>query len=197
MNQGACWASESRDSLKVASFNESKSYTVQREDLNSLFPIFKEIGVKLEDSISIQAYSHCSAMGMRHVFKVNYESGVSYCLWSQFENGEFKKIDLDLAEAEYNGLCDGIVSNKLLVSPNKGISLDELLNEFSDLNIEVSNSKKISANIFVIEFRVKSNEIFEIYNRTYKNPKFKFVDFVTRQRPIGDVVTSEALSVYK
>lgn len=197
LNQGACWISDSPESLKVASFNEAKSYTVQKENLDSLFPIFKEIGVKLEESTSIQAFGHCSAMGMRHVFKVNFESGLSYCLWSQFDKGEFKKIDLDLAEADYNGICDGIIFNKLLISPNKEFSLQDLLSEFANLNIQVKNTSKIANNIFAVEFSVKNNEIFEIYNKTYKNNKFRFVDFVTRQRPIGDIFLSEALSIEK
>lgn len=197
LNQGACWISETSDSLKVASFNESKSYSIQRESLDSLVPILKERGISSQDIISMTSFSHCSSMGMRHVFKINLDAGVSYCLWTKFESQEFKKVDFDLAEADYNGLCDGIVSNKLLVSPAKDKNISDLILIFESLGAQVVASSNIARDVYAIEFKTKSNEVIKLYQNTQKNKSFRFVDFVTRQRPIGDVLVSEILSIEK
>lgn len=192
LNQGSCWVQEKGDSIKVANFNEKNSYDLDREKLIDIFEILKkELNIKFEDITQISSHVHCSAIGARHVFKINLD-GDYYCLWAKYDNSKLVKIDFDLA-LESEKLCDGILEDRVLVSVLKDSSIEEVVKEMEALNYKVTHFENIATNIYAIKLATKKSEIIKVVNLMQKSKNLKFIEFVRRQRPIGDFLNSDVL----
>lgn len=193
LSQGACWAQDESDSLKVSSFNEHSSYVVDKNFLAPLITRLEKTGVLTSDISNIESYVHCSGMGLRHVFRVSTFADQNYCVWAKYNKGELEILDFDLAD-NYQGLCDGVVFNKLIVAPGEGYSVEDIVAEVEAFGYKVSSKSALYKDITSLALEVESNEIFKIHTMLKSSKTIRIVDLVTRQRPIGEAMLTEALS---
>ncbi|EQC51485.1 hypothetical protein [Bacteriovorax sp. DB6_IX] len=195
LSQGSCWVSSSEDSVQVASFNEGKSYHIYRSRLEELVGFFHDNGISPTEIESIDPYLHCSGVGGRVVFRVKAQ-GVNYCTWSEYDGKSFKFKSLDLSQYE-DGLCDGVVPNKIIVAPEKDGDMKRIVADLEDAGVVVEKVEAIFRDLHTITFKSQKDEVFKIKNILLENKNARIVDLVTRQHPIGDSAYLEALSFKK
>ncbi|EQC44032.1 hypothetical protein M900_1230 [Bacteriovorax sp. Seq25_V] len=193
LSQGACWAQDESDTLKVSSFNEHSSYVVDKNFLGPLIQRLEKNSVTVSDITNIDSYIHCSGLGLRHVFKVSTANDQNFCVWGQYKKGELSILDFDLADS-YQGICDGVVANKLIVGPANGFTIEDISSEVESYGYKVVAKSPLYKDISSITLEVESNEIFKIHTLLKASKTIRVVDLVTRQRPIGEAMFSEALS---
>lgn len=195
LSQGACWVKGRGEVTQVASFNEGKSYQVTKYHLDDLVKFYAKNGIKFQNVESVETYLHCSGVGAQFVFKVSTDVE-SYCTWSRFDGEKFQFSSLDLAD-DFNGVCDGVVKQKLLVAPSGKETAIELEEEISLMGFEVKAFEKLTRDIYSVTLNVNEGEIFKAKKEIEASKSFRFVDLVTRQHPIGDVMALESLSLKK
>jgi hypothetical protein len=195
LSQGSCWVSNKGDHVQVASFNEGLSYNIYRSRLEELVNFLHDNGISPTEVEGIDPYFHCSGMGGRVVFRLK-ANGVNYCTWSHFDGNKFNFKPLDLADGE-EGICDGVVFNKLIVAPADGSSIDNVVQEIEEMGVEVASAEVLFRDLHTITVEKSKMEIFKIRNLLMEKKSARIVDLVTRQHPVGDSVYLESLSFKK
>ncbi len=195
LSQGSCWVSNKGEYVQVASFNEGTSYSLYRSRLEELVNFLHDKGVSPTEIEGIEPYFHCSGMGGRIVFRVKTEKA-QLCTWSQFNGKQFLFKDLDLADGE-EGICDGVVANRLMVAPAEGNTIEGIVDELEEQGVVVTTTEVLFRDIYSITFENKGVEVFKVRSLLQSNKSARIVDLVTRQHPVGDSVFLESLSFKK
>ena len=187
LNQGSCYFHQDQmGDIKVASFNDSKSFQLNPTQWNDFLD---GLGAHKADTLI-----HCSGHGARMV--VNFESDKGReCVWAKVNGSDIEVLDRDLSN--YNsGLCDGVVENRLIVSfKSNGLSDTENFTQIeNNYAIEVNEVRELAKGVYEMSFESQSDDVFSIKSLLEKSKTLRYVDLVTRLRPVGDYKVIEELS---
>lgn len=189
LNQGSCHVSfDNKSDLKVASFNDGKAFTL-------LYGQWQRFVEGLESEYT-ETFIHCSGQGARVVLNIETQKGRE-CVWADVNNGSLRILDRDLSQFN-EGICDGVLENRLILSFQKnGLSEeDNLIQLESSLGVEISDYRILAKGIIEVEFLIEQTEmtIFDMRKLLLKKKSLRLADLVTRQRPIGDYIKLEEFS---
>ena len=187
LNQGSCYFHQDQmGDFKVASFNDSKSFQLNPTQWNDFLD---GLGAHKADTLI-----HCSGHGARMV--VNFESDKGReCVWAKINGNEIEVLDRDLSNFN-SGLCDGVLENRLIVSfKRNGLSDSENFTELEkNFSLDIFEVRELSKGVYEMSFESQNEDVFSIKNLLEKSKTLRYVDLVTRLRPVGDYKVLEEFS---
>ncbi|EQC47831.1 hypothetical protein M899_2154 [Bacteriovorax sp. BSW11_IV] len=187
---GACWISEESQLIKIASFNDQKSFIIDGGDLSRFQENLDRSGVQLIHDESNSYYVHCGSFGAQFVANIKTQNGRA-CVWSRFAEGKFSKFEVgELQEVEL-GICDGYREGQLLI----GLTPDEALRaEAIDQMREYLAGKGELIKVNDKLYQVKFEDTSAFQEAFSKKEGVKYIERIMINHPVGVFHQLESLN---
>jgi hypothetical protein len=187
LSEGACWY-DSKDVLKVASFNDKTVYNGDREQIEA------EIEALLNHPkiTEMKLFLHCGGYGASLVARVQTDSGTQ-CVWTRFEKGKLLPRSIGgVSEKSAEGaLCDGHKRGEIIIGVNGREFTKELQGEKWSSIVKAFTvvSDKVLRVELMKEYEMKENEIASLFveNFAAKN-MIRYVEFNEYHHPVGEYI---------
>ena len=182
LSEGACWY-EQGENIKIVSFNDGESLSMNREELDSQIENLVNIDKKNKlqnDNLSL----HCGGYGSSLVIKTVIESRPA-CLWVKFNKGKLSVRSFGGLEDSKSDLCDGYKWGELIV----GVKSNEqkVLLESEHLHSMIESVKVISGSTLKINLHPEyyGKELF-VMDELKKQMSLKYIELNFFQHPVGE-----------
>lgn len=191
LSDGACWY-ESKDTLKLVSFNERLSYSGNRKvietEMAQLAP--RSRGEIIRD---VDLALHCGGGGLSLVAKVLVNER-SFCVWGKVEQGKWVPRSVGAINEEAKGgvLCDGYKWGEFILGVNSTDYLSELQSvKWSQMIKEVAF---ISQNTYKVtltrEYEFRENEVMNQLDEHFTGKNFiRYLEFNEYRHPVGEFIS--------
>ncbi len=193
LSDGSCWY-ESKESLKVASFNDKTVYTANKTQIESQIEslIAESRNGEHQKVNEMDLMLHCGGYGASLVARVSLEN-TSVCVWTKFEKGKLTLRSVGaLNEGSKPGeLCDGHAWGEFILGINDSQFLAELQgSKWSSVIKEVTRiSDKVYKVSVVKDYKFREAEVASLLEENFTGKNFiRYIEFNNYQHPIGDFV---------
>lgn len=190
LSDGACWY-ESKDNLKLVSFNEKKSYSgthkAAEAEIASLVPQIGEAKVRDVDLVL-----HCGGNGLSLVAKV-FMDDHSFCVWAKVENGKWlpRSVGLLSDKGKSSELCDGYKWGEFILGINSTDYLSELQSTkwatmIKEISLISHNTYKV---VLTREYEFRENEVMNQIEENFTGKNFiRYLEYNEYRHPVGEFI---------
>jgi len=190
LSDGSCWY-DSKDPLKVASFNDKTVYNGTRAQIEAEIEVM--LGDRGHQKISEMDLSlHCGGYGASLVARVQTDSG-NFCVWTRFEKGKLlaRSVGVITEKSLEGQLCDGHKSGEFILGVNSKEFMSELQGaKWSSVIKEVVPvSDKVLKVVLMKEYEMKEAEVASQLEENFAGKNaIRYIEFNQYHHPVGEFI---------
>lgn len=189
LSEGSCWY-ESKDGLKVASFNDKLVYSATREKMEADIEALM-LPTHQNKITEISLTLHCGGYGASLIAKVTAD-GNNFCLWSKFDKGALGTRSLGVMNSNKgSGLCAGHKWGEFILGVTSAeVALELKTAKWSQVITEVT---LISKNLYKVklhkDYDFRESEVSNLLEENFAGKNLiRYIEFNEYRHPVGEFV---------